>query len=156
MDKLEAMNAFAKVVALGSYAEAARALGLTRSAVSKAVMELEHHLGARLLDRTTRLLHELPHRSPVPDEAKLLADAVNLEDFGVIGIGIQVIQLARQGDGLAQLREGMEKREQYNYWDARLHDGFHFSPIRQMAQHRLEHARQVAALLAQELDADRS
>ena len=54
MDKLEAMNAFAKVVALGSYAEAGRALGLTRSAVSKAVMELEQILGARLLDRTTR------------------------------------------------------------------------------------------------------
>lgn len=54
MDKLGAMNAFAKVVALGSFAEAARALGTTRSAVSKAVMELEHVLGARLLDRTTR------------------------------------------------------------------------------------------------------
>jgi DNA-binding transcriptional LysR family regulator len=54
MDKLGAMNAFAKVVALGSYAEAARALGLTRSAVSKAVQELETALGARLLDRTTR------------------------------------------------------------------------------------------------------
>lgn len=54
MDKLEAMNAFAKVVAAGSYAEAARRMGLTRSAVSKAVMELEHTLGARLLDRTTR------------------------------------------------------------------------------------------------------
>lgn len=54
MDKLEAMNAFARVVARGSYAEAARALGLTRSAVSKAVMELEHFLGARLLDRSTR------------------------------------------------------------------------------------------------------
>ena len=54
MDKLEAMNAFAKVVAGGSYAEAARQLGLTRSAVSKAVMELERLLGARLLDRTTR------------------------------------------------------------------------------------------------------
>jgi DNA-binding transcriptional LysR family regulator len=54
MDKLEAMNAFAKVVAAGSYAEAARRLGLTRSAVSKAVMELETLLGARLLDRTTR------------------------------------------------------------------------------------------------------
>jgi DNA-binding transcriptional LysR family regulator len=54
MDKLEAMNAFVKVVALGSYAEAGRALGLTRSAVSKAVMELEQLLGARLLDRTTR------------------------------------------------------------------------------------------------------
>ena len=56
MDKLDAMNAFAKVVASGSYAEAARRLGLTRSAVSKAVMELEQLLGARLLDRTTRRL----------------------------------------------------------------------------------------------------
>ncbi len=54
MDKLDAMNAFTKVVAAGSYAEAARRLGLTRSAVSKAVMELEQILGARLLDRTTR------------------------------------------------------------------------------------------------------
>lgn len=54
MDKLYAMNAFVKVVALGSYAEAGRSLGITRSAVSKAVMELEHVLGARLLDRTTR------------------------------------------------------------------------------------------------------
>ena len=35
MDKLDAMQAFAKVVALGSYAEAGRQLGLTRSAVSK-------------------------------------------------------------------------------------------------------------------------
>lgn len=54
MDKLEAMQAFTKVVALGSYAEAGRKLGLTRSAVSKGVMELEQILGARLLDRTTR------------------------------------------------------------------------------------------------------
>lgn len=54
MDKLDAMNALVKVVASGSYAEAARRLGLTRSAVSKAVMELETELGARLLDRTTR------------------------------------------------------------------------------------------------------
>lgn len=54
MDKLSAMHAFVRVVASGSYAEAARRLGLTRSAVSKAVSELEQELGARLLDRTTR------------------------------------------------------------------------------------------------------
>lgn len=54
MDKLEAMGAYTKVVSLGSYAEAGRALGLTRSAVSKAVMELERILGVRLLDRSTR------------------------------------------------------------------------------------------------------
>jgi DNA-binding transcriptional LysR family regulator len=54
MDRLEAMRAFTRIVTSGSYAEAARQLGLTRSAVSKAVSELERHLGARLLDRTTR------------------------------------------------------------------------------------------------------
>ncbi len=54
MDKLAAMQAFTKVVALGSYAAAGRQLGITRSAVSKGVMELEQILGARLLDRTTR------------------------------------------------------------------------------------------------------
>jgi DNA-binding transcriptional LysR family regulator len=54
MDKLQAMNAFTRVVATRSYAEAGRKLGLTRSAVSKAVSELERSLGARLLDRTTR------------------------------------------------------------------------------------------------------
>lgn len=57
MDKLQAMSVFARVVSLGSYAEAGRSLGLTRSAVSKAVMELEQLLGARLLDRTTRRIH---------------------------------------------------------------------------------------------------
>ncbi|MBX9828638.1 MAG: LysR family transcriptional regulator [Xanthobacteraceae bacterium] len=54
MDKLDAMAAFARVVSAGSYAEAARRMGLTRSAVSKAVTELEQILGVRLLDRTTR------------------------------------------------------------------------------------------------------
>lgn len=54
MDKLDAMNVLAKVVASGSFSEAARRLGVTRSAISKAITQLEHALGARLLDRTTR------------------------------------------------------------------------------------------------------
>jgi DNA-binding transcriptional LysR family regulator len=54
MDKLEAMNVLAKVVASGNFAEAARRLGVTRSAISKAINQLEQELGVRLLDRTTR------------------------------------------------------------------------------------------------------
>jgi hypothetical protein len=104
-----------------------------------------------LLDRSTRLLQELPHRSPMLDEAKLLADAVNLDDFGITGLFLQAIQLARQGDGLHQLIEGAEKREQYGYWDARLKDGFHFEIVRQMAQQRLDNARAAVKLLLDEL-----
>jgi len=109
-----------------------------------------------LLDRTTRLLHELPQRSPVLDEAKVLADALNLEDFGVSGLFLQAIQISHQGDGLLQVAQGCEKREQYGYWEARLKDGFHFEPIRQIAARRLASARQVAALLLGELAEDQA
>lgn len=109
-----------------------------------------------LLDRATRVLQEMPHRSPMLDEAKLLADAVNIEDFGVIGVAVQAIQLARQGEGVLQLAEGCDKREQYGYWEARLKDGFHFEAVRQIALRRLETTRQVCALLAEELKDDKA
>jgi DNA-binding transcriptional LysR family regulator len=54
MDKLASLTAFVKVVQRGSFAEAARDLRLSRSAVSKHVIELEQHLGVQLLARTTR------------------------------------------------------------------------------------------------------
>ena len=107
-----------------------------------------------LLDRAARMLHEMPHRSPMIDEARLLADAVNLDDFGAVGVMLQMIQLARQGDGPVQLAEGCEARELYNYWDARLKDGFHFEAVRQIAVRRLENTRTVCGLLSAELRED--
>jgi hypothetical protein len=107
-----------------------------------------------LLDRTTRLLQEMPHRPPVLEDARLLADAVNLEDFGLVGLVGQLIQLARQGDGIMQLVEGFEKREEYGYWEARLKDGFHYEPVRQIAKRRLARARQVAEMISQEIKED--
>src|ERR1700704_2367858 len=54
MDRLSSMRAFVKVVEHGSFSEAARSLRLSRSVVSKYVMELEQQLGVQLLNRTTR------------------------------------------------------------------------------------------------------
>src|SRR6185295_12613865 len=54
MDKLVSIRAFTKVVAHGSFSEAARELRLSRSAVSKHVIDLEQELGVQLLNRTTR------------------------------------------------------------------------------------------------------
>jgi len=54
MDKLASLRAFVKVVEHGSFSEAARALRLSRSAVSKHVIDLEQDLGVALLNRTTR------------------------------------------------------------------------------------------------------
>jgi DNA-binding transcriptional LysR family regulator len=54
MDKLTSIKAFTKVVQHGSFAAAARELRLSRSAVSKYVIDLEQDLGVQLLLRTTR------------------------------------------------------------------------------------------------------
>ncbi len=62
-----------------------------------------------LLDRTLALLEQMPDREPKLPDARLLADALNLEDFGVSGLILQTIQLCRQGDGLAQLIDGAGK-----------------------------------------------
>lgn len=54
MDRLTAMEAFVRVVDRGGFTAAADDLRLSRAMVSRHVQELEHHLGARLLNRTTR------------------------------------------------------------------------------------------------------
>jgi DNA-binding transcriptional LysR family regulator len=54
MDRLEAMQAFVAVADLQGFAPAARKLGLSPSGVTRLIAALENHLGARLLQRTTR------------------------------------------------------------------------------------------------------
>lgn len=53
---LTAMLVFARVVELQSFSEAARALGWSKSHVSREIARLELRLGIRLLQRTTRRL----------------------------------------------------------------------------------------------------
>ncbi|GAA5233894.1 LysR family transcriptional regulator [Verticiella sediminum] len=54
MENLNALRVFVRVAETRSFTEAAKRLGLTSSAISKAITRLEHELGVRLLQRTTR------------------------------------------------------------------------------------------------------
>lgn len=54
MDRLTSMAVFVKAVELGSFSAAADALHMSPQLVGKHVQMLEHHLGVRLLNRTTR------------------------------------------------------------------------------------------------------
>lgn len=97
---LNLLAVFARVVESGSFAEAARRLATSRSAVSKAVAKLEVALGARLLNRTTRHLSlteigaaVAEHGSRIVEEA---AEAENLvaslasEPRGVLRVSASV------------------------------------------------------------------
>jgi len=54
MDRLNSMRHFVEVVRESGFTPAADKLGLSRAQISKSVMQLEAHLGTRLLNRTTR------------------------------------------------------------------------------------------------------
>ncbi|MBX9649909.1 MAG: LysR family transcriptional regulator [Xanthobacteraceae bacterium] len=56
MDQLYGINLFVSAAERGAFALAARDLGITPSAVSKAVARLEERLGIRLFRRTTRAI----------------------------------------------------------------------------------------------------
>lgn len=56
MDQFSAIPVFVAVVEKGKFSAAAQSLGVSKSAVSKRINQLENHLGVRLLHRTTRKL----------------------------------------------------------------------------------------------------
>jgi len=56
MDRLLSMRVFQRVVDLGGFASAARALDMSPATVTRLFGDLEQHLGARLMQRTTRKL----------------------------------------------------------------------------------------------------
>lgn len=56
MDRIEAMSALLEVIKAGSFSAAARRLGVPPTSLARRVADLEAHLGARLLARTTRSL----------------------------------------------------------------------------------------------------
>ncbi|HEV8603920.1 MAG TPA: hypothetical protein VGQ99_01060 [Tepidisphaeraceae bacterium] len=114
------------------------------------------HVDSELLEQATTILREMPHRSTKMDEAKLLADSVNLDDFGITGLIMQAMQLSRQNAGVEQVADGFQKRRDYGYWEARLKDGFHYEPVRKLARERLKRATQMVDLLLDELREDQA
>ncbi|SEI14919.1 transcriptional regulator, LysR family [Rhizobium tibeticum] len=80
MDRIDLFRTFTRVVECASFTRAADTLGMPRSSVSAAVIELEARVGARLLHRTTRKV------SPTQDGAafyerclRLIADVEETE-----------------------------------------------------------------------------
>lgn len=80
LDRLTGLIAFARAASLGSYTAAARALGVSPSAVSKSVQRLEARLGLSLFTRTTRSLTLTPEGRDLHERAlRLLHEAVEIE-----------------------------------------------------------------------------
>lgn len=117
MDKFTCMQALVRVVECGSFAEAARRMGVSAPMVTKYIGHLEHALGSRLLNRSTHSLsltdsgHAYYQRCVQLlediDEAEAIAGAQSAtprgslrmsvsSDFGVNHLGPVLLEYSRQ------------------------------------------------------------
>lgn len=80
MDRLTELEVFANVVELGGFTDAAKKLGISKSAASKHVTALENRLGARLLNRTTRRISPTEIGLAYFDKALAVIEAANEAD----------------------------------------------------------------------------
>jgi LysR family transcriptional regulator, regulator for bpeEF and oprC len=77
MDRIAALQFFARVVESGSFSQAARELGVGQPAVSKRVAALERRLGAQLLRRTSRGLRPTLAGAELYDAARGILRALD-------------------------------------------------------------------------------
>lgn len=80
MDRIEAMQAFVRVVETASFTRAAETLGTSRTRVTQLVQQLEAHLRVKLLHRTTRKVNATADGAAYYARAvRLLADLEDAE-----------------------------------------------------------------------------
>lgn len=81
MDRLHLMNVFVAVVESGGFAGGARKLNISPPAVTRAITELESHLGVRLLTRTTRVVRVTDAGARYVEDCKrILADVAEAHE----------------------------------------------------------------------------
>lgn len=92
MDKLTAMNVFCTVVEMRTFSGAARKLGISTTATSRHVQQLEKQLGAILLQRSTRHLTVTPsgyeyyeHCCEILEKILYIEDSISAQESGVGG-----------------------------------------------------------------------
>jgi hypothetical protein len=96
------------------------------------------------------ILKEHRNRGTTMQEAKVLADALAMEEFGLIGLWNQTRQFHTSGKTLEQMLKLWKAQHDYGYWESRLRDGFHYEVSRRAAKERLGQMRGIYDRLQQE------
>src|SRR5690606_7055256 len=80
MDRIDAMQAFVRVVETGSFTKAAATLHMSKTSVTQLVQQLEARLRVRLLNRTTRKVNVTADGAAYYERVvRLLADVDDAE-----------------------------------------------------------------------------
>lgn len=89
IDRLHLMNVFVAVAEEEGFAGAARRLGMSPPAVTRAIATLEQYLGIKLLNRTTRYVRVTEAGQRYLEDAKRVISAADEADESVIGLNAE-------------------------------------------------------------------
>ena len=120
MDLLAAFRTFVRVSETGSFSAVAREAGATQPAISRQVAALEEHLGARLLQRSTRSLTLTEDGRELLTHARLVLEAVEQAEAAMSPQRVAPAGLVRLGSPLVFGRHVSRARISARCWPGTL------------------------------------
>ena len=112
------------------------------TAAEQAAALLEERLADVLptgsLERAARAIRLMHEREPQSIEAQVVAEANNLEEFGLLSLWPSIRRGMVEGKGIQAVIESWRRKKEYHFWTARLRDSFRFDAIRHLASARLQ------------------
>jgi HD superfamily phosphodiesterase len=100
--------------------------------------QLTATLSPGVLQQAARIIRGMNNRRTDMFEARVLADAENLDEIGPHYLCLLVRKMCAEGKTLADVIITWQRQAEYQYWPARIKDGLHFESSRQIARRRLE------------------
>ena len=86
MDKVKAMQTFVRIVEANSFTKAAESLNLPRASLTATMQNLERHLGAQLLQRTTRRLSLTQDGERYYEQCAAILTAIETAEADFLGV----------------------------------------------------------------------
>jgi hypothetical protein len=123
---------------------------LADDASELATDQLKNLLTEDDIEVVLQIIRDYQRRDAKLAEAKLLSDAVALEDVGLVGLWNGAYKYHGMGRSLEQFLKLWKTQREYGYWQTRLRDGFHFEISRSVAKERLARLEVVLAQMEAE------
>lgn len=109
-------------------------------------------LPERVVDTATRAIRECNDRYSKVLEARVLAEAENLDEIGLMYMLRQFRQTQAEGKPMENLFVTWNRQLEYHYWEARINDCLRWETTRHMARERLKSLEHFMGSLASDAE----
>ncbi len=109
-------------------------------AAAQVAEALEKLVPKNKIEKMIEIIEDSYDRFTSIPEAMILSDARNLDDMGSVGLFNEIRKYTLNGKGVNEFLTGWKRKIDYQYWQARLTEGFRFDTVRKIAEMRFKTA----------------